>query len=410
MVECRSDSITIHEVPSHEFSWAKQLPNFIAAFGNNEIKSLLLILMEDHQGPDRLLTQAQGDSPVWKSNSFHVYRHIFPRYSLVMETDAGIKKTDLGKKAEAVAGLFLLFSLNNPEHSLYNFFGTITSKNQDQESFPIRINVLSALAGLEEGKSCRVEDLAKSTGFEPGIISRHLDSLVDSGFISLDSRGRSKSFVNYAANLAASPSFRTNNTMSKFIYEILENNQGRFVAIPEIVEELKKQEVFSEITNLQVAKLLARLAKKGFVLREKFSQQEASRIVLEDGTKKMFSDLTTLLSLISNGDEQTLKLGKEAADMIKDGRWQENIKLLIKKAREKSPNVNSTSKEEMNQDLTFLLSTKPSLTTREVNSILNKKFRKKMAIRSVYDLLRELEEKGVVSSEKSKGILRWSLI
>lgn len=139
----------VPEVRKKERLSDEELGNLLAAFGNNEAKAVTLIAMRkgviySEYDLYSAVIEKQGEGVGWRQSRgvpFTYCRSSFENIGLVAKSVSdpvletwGYLKTDYGEElGDALAGLLLDFSLRHPEVSLYDIFGSTTSRGEKKK-------------------------------------------------------------------------------------------------------------------------------------------------------------------------------------------------------------------------------------------------------------------------------------
>lgn len=411
----------------------EELGTLISAFGNHELKALTLASMrpgiiytrrvsEGTTLAQELRERLQGKRTTWAIWSGHLFGYCQDSLShpltivtrKTVDSDLGIygyNITDYGtEKGQALAGHLLEWSLKF-DKSLIEVFGSTSSGGISKEikvgeetvefkkRAPItRFKIFWGL--LTSSLPIRVVDLANAIGETKEIIQDHLINLARFGvvyykairseqpysFYQLADERPSQEPQPYRRGSSRAP------TLTRRIYNLFTANPNLRASQAEVYQRLIEiyssyQERKQSGMRTTINSILSSLEQQGFVRHEGFRQGIKSEINLTEDQRIMLYELLEILDKFQSGNREFWQEGrKKAQDILADP---EKLVKLINKAQKTSPGTERIPREDLEDQLSSLLSRYPNSTVRQLREYLEREYGKRLGQEYVSRILRK---------------------
>lgn len=372
----------------------------------------------DHQDPNRR----------WKMGNSLPFQHceqslapigLVAKEALSDEGGWGYIITEYGTKTGIhFAGGLLKWSYEHPNFSLYQMLGSTHSSSARGEQ-PIerkrapetRYKLLFEIA-TSPTLELREVDLVNAISEVGSITSKHLTSLGKNKIITYQAVEQGKPFVNYRlkddAPLDKQPEpLKRKPTLSFYVFEVLKENKGNYLSHDNISDFLiEKYPNYigreKESLRVEINMVLRHLEKQGYLEREKFiGKQFLSEVIVSDEQREAIVSLLEFIDKFEMGDSQTLKEGKEFAQIVASNPTL--FSSLILKAKEASPYANRTDRETMEAHILSILDGNPDITINRIAQLLEQRCGKKILHENAYFYLQRLAQNGTIIGEKTKA-------
>ncbi|MDO8621119.1 MAG: hypothetical protein Q7R31_02465 [Candidatus Levybacteria bacterium] len=406
----------------------EKIYGLLAAFGNSEAKAFTIIVMGQGKPYDkgslhRDLIKLQGEKPVWELDKNTPFQYCMISFLPEKLIKANILDSnglaleyviiDYGKKTGvSFAGGLSKWSIDHPNFSLYGVFGSTNSSFKEQEeqdkkrSPEMRLKVLRQLAASHSRK-LRQADLVKALNESRPLIGSHLKNLARKGVIQYENVGRGREVTHYKLkgrrpNEMPKP-YRGEKIATERVYEVLQENMGSYVSIKQLQNLLIKK--YPEYKNRKsLYKLISGVAhdfeRQKYAKCKKFEFGFQSQINMSKEQQEAIASLVNLIDNFQKGDWETIREGHLFAQkLLSDPKL---VSLLMQKAREASPFARKTEKEEMYRRILEIIQENPNVTANRAQKILKKNYDKDLEIEAVQKLLREVVNRKLAISRKTK--------
>lgn len=400
----------------------REIDSFISAFGNNEAKALLLTAMKDGNIYTKStlhtkMVRAQGKNPSWiqnKTGAFQYCKKDLAPIRVVEEvlnpdsSAYGFVVARYGQeKGVPFAGALLEWSLRHPAISLYQVFGSTSSKylkgeggDEKKRSAETRLKILETLIG--NNKILSQTELADLLKEDPHLVAHHLDSLSESGIITKTSMKAGKPYAQYKLinrSIEQPELYREYKTLTGQVFKVIREND-RYFTVDEITQIIINRNNYSgdkKSLNPTVGAILSHFVRKGYAVHKKFKQGFQSEIPpLSETQKEAINSLLAIVKGFRLGDVGIINRGQKSADRIISD--PELASELMRKAKENSPHSKKVNKERTIFTLAAIVKgSKDGITTTEIR----KKYPRLRPSR-LRTLLLESVRKGLLVSESTK--------
>lgn len=401
-----------------------QTEDFLSAFGNNELKALTLIAMADgNLYDDFSLRRKLG----WTGNRgrFTGYcTHSLAPIGLVVKeaidsgsyTPWGYRITDFGSgKGVPLAGALLKWSLDHPQLSLYQMFGSTSShvfkdgngeSEEKKRSAQTRLKIFWELSTVSNNTTT-LAYLTTSLNEYPTLIAQHIENLDRLGVVTLDSikPGEPFSYYRQAENppIEKPRPARTEYLLTENVHGILQKSKERWLTIEDVVDELVKiNSRYQNYFNLvpEVARILADLKRQGYAQVQKFSHFFRSEITFTEEQREAMASLVALVDAFQRPDPETFREGKVTASAIIVN--SQLINRLLTRGIEASPLTDAAEPEETLSMVYKILSERSNRTVEEIQAALEEKYHKSYARNTLRTLLTNFTKGQRLYREKTK--------
>jgi hypothetical protein len=424
-----------------------RLGDLLAAIGNHEGKALLLALMSNGQAYTKpelhsLAMEAQGEQKSWKTN--HTVQFDWCKYSLhpiglvaleVIDDQAntlGYMKTEYGERiGTAFAGHLLAFSERHPETSLYKLFGSTASAKSNKsseideiENTKINRSPLTSYRIFQKllasNDPLRETDIVVSLNekypneykqIKTSVLKCHIPRLTKSGLVNFDSKNEYKPYSIYYLPSEhpqgdPQPTRKTGLKIINKIYELIKKNPDTKFTIPEFIEVfLENSPEYNKATkktlNTEITRALNHLSKEGYLAKGKFHRKNQSEVSLSDTQRETLADLVTIIDRFSVLNEEYIQHGIRLASEITTD--PERVAILMEKAKEASPNVRQSDKNETILLIKSVIKDR-FYSARDIQKVLEDKYNKPLTLASIQRIMKEVPNEFGLKIEKKNNV------
>ncbi len=425
------DRFTPEQIARPEKIQDERLGSILSAVGNNEVKCILLLGMQEgiiYTSGDlnRRMRGVQGTNPGWRQHHngpFQYCQESFAPIGLVVRevidpigTTFGYIKTEEGRKVTALLGGLLNFSLNHPEVSLIDLLASTNSsamsnETEDKVRAPLtRLKIFFELATSGE-LPIQVADLSRAIGEDQAQVGKHILAL-SGRVISYESAGKGKPYSLYHLSDEHPESepntFKHYSTLTKRVYRAILSNPSEDWTKDKVVEFLIQNypEDSSTLTRFRnknkISDVLFYLRNLGYLTLQEFSREERSKVTLTDAQRDIILDFLTVIDQFQDQNPEALITGERLAMEIIHN--PQHVSTLMAKARLHSGHANKLSHVEWYRNIVSVLEEHPNITSRDIAVYLQEIVEHRFDFRTIAARIGELKKKRGIRVESINGI------
>ncbi len=399
-----------------------ELGDLLAAIGNSEAKSLLLIGMHPdytYSAADlhELFVAMQGDEIGWKPSPempFKYCMHSMEPIGMVARGvseegrgTVGYRKTERGSTiGEALAGHLLAFSERHPETTLNAIWGQANSSKRtpdggatEAQRVPLtRLKVFTEL--LTSDGPIRAIDIE-----DPGVMSRSLtgtlESLARAGLLTYENRMKPQGYAKYmveSTDLSSVETLRKAPTIFRAVRDLIETSAKKGTELdPQQVTKLIREKdpaltsTAEKNTYTDVTRVLAYLKREGALGLVGGSYHEKSTIEVDDRQYEILAEAANIALSIQRRDQEFIAEGLTLAERFRNDPAAGGE--LIAKFAADSSRVNEKHRQELRAVMMPLLTREQGATAAEIFEALEVSG-KRYHTGTVKGALRSLESSG----------------
>ncbi len=387
------------------------LYSLLAGLGNHEGKALLVALMEKdriYTKPElhQLMIGAQGDKPAWELHRGLITEWItfsLKPIGFVAEevidsknnvygytlTDYGI---DVGKPA---AGILLDFSLQRPEISLHQIFGSTSSSNKDGRRSPqTRFLILNALAKNPAEKmtvSQLVRKLASFNVSQSSVIQalKELnDTLVT--YQTKDSTGQTLITISTIISADLEGSIRHMKPYRAAVIRVLREHAGEELSLVQLLQLVDSQNAGNTGRIERLKEFLHILQEHHVITGLQPDMDTLTSVSLNETQRQAVGELLNGLTSLQNGNPETIQQGLQ---LIKKLSHPAFVSTLIGKAKKSAPLKVAEERPQIVQRVMIILEINPLLTPNQVIEMLKVDYGFTGTVRMIAKIMKEIKQR-----------------
>lgn len=411
-----------------------EMTNLLSAFGNHEGKALLLSFMETdipRRAPELrgVMREIQGINPVWIPSSKLAFeyceRSLAPIGLVAYEfidgfNNWGYARSRYGEEVgKPLAGLLLDYSRRHERISLYQMLGNTHTFNARSEDIPIpraqetRLKIYWEL--LTGALPVRLADLEDRLGLDNKLIMGHLNQMQRFGLVEYESTPSEEPITYY--KMAPKPPaenptpFKGYKSYTDKAYELLTQDPDRLWTCGDMATETTKDrqtrtkldssEYFYQLTKT-FSSIFSHLRKNNYVEVSNFDNKRRSKVDLTPDQKEILNEFVELIDAFQNQDRAVIARGHSLATSLTEL----DIKVLLEKARENSPNARTHSVERTEDYIYSIIVQNPGISATQMKQELSKLGRPLTEFR-IRSVLLKLESEGLTNGDRSKKTICW---
>lgn len=196
-------------------------------------------------------------------------------------------------------------------------------------------------------------------------------------------------------------------SLTKKVYDIIlaDENIEKELTTEEITEALGVDNSQKGGNYAHVNQVLSHLVRKGYLERKEFSADRLSDINLTEAQRSVILELLTIIDNFQNQNPQFLIEGRELLSEIVAS--PEKVTALMRKAKEHSSQADKKRPtEETANELLYLISANPGITSRELQT----KFPRAFTIGRITNYLTKLKRSNQITAEVVGGAFHYQIV
>lgn len=415
----------------------EQMGNLLSSVGNSEAKAITLILMGNGNVYDgaslhKEILYAQRKRKTWDISSTSLFDYCSKTFSRIgglvemriMNPDLsayGYAITDKGKYLGIpLAGLLLDFSERH-NVSMELFLGATKSLSQKRivqtgEGEEIEFKKRAPLTTLkifrellaEPNLPIKEKDLAERIGEVafPRSLLRHLRRLSTLGIIEYETIEANKPYV--LRKRSSKMREEKLPALTGLIMDILDNNPDRTLTrndIYDLLSQEEKRKWKEDVLKGHISTSLSFLSKRGYADIGKFNREKHSEINLTDKQRALLTEFLEIIDRFQNQDQEIVEMGKGLAkEIVSDP---QKVATLMGRAKEASSQGNRSSQEETLLNILSIISSKPNITNKGIQILLNQDYHKKLGMNSISAFSYLLLQRGDIRAETDGSVSKF---
>lgn len=415
-----------------------EVMDIVSGVGNHEAKALLMIYLGDNPGPMRLTDMGRGfqdfigDETEWQPNRTQAFNYCRSSFESVGQVAAGevehegkwYKAYSISEQGQELgvplAGMLLKWSVDNPDISLQQIFGSTRSAGKTRAPQSRAELIMELLTAPEQGLS--ITDIAITNGEVNGERGYHnrltnirtaAEALEKHGFVTVErvSEGNIRQFLVEDPTKPEStyPRGAVTNAVYDFLQERFEGEEALFNyeeclegvlgTLSHSGKDFDEADIRAELSLLLGSRLTSL---PGVKRLGTFNRGAHTRVTINEEHREALEDLANILMIVDGGDETLLAEGRKAAREIA-GNFELKGKLMSK-ARRFSPNVGSQPIEQTAKEVTtLLLEAGGSHDTDAIGGLYKERYSRSLSKQALQLVMRRLIEEEKITVEKGRA-------